>query len=520
MPDNAYLDPLRQTLPRLLALFDRDRTSASHGMGDRFHWAWGLIDFGNATFQGAAHGMARLWRAGLWPYAGAPDVFLRRIDALFDGASRLTRGDGSLEEAFPNEGSFCVTALVAFDLLRALDLLRPELSAETSARWTSTIEPMIGYLHSADETHAFISNHLATAAAALVRWHALSGDAGSHAKARALIDRILSHQSSEGWFKEYEGADPGYQSLCTYYLADLHRCRPDWGLAQALVRSIRFLWHFAHPDGSFGGLYGSRCTRLYYPAGVEALAAEIPEAAALAHYMRDSIGRSRVVTLACMDEPNLVPMFNAYCWAATLAVVDPAPSSGPVLPALRNEPARVHFAEAGLLLDAGPHHYTVVSTHKGGVVAHFRDGRLAVLDAGVAVRDAGGKLGSSQSYATDNQVRLDDASVVVESRIRPMPKRLPTPAQFVVLRLLCLSVFRVRRVREWAKQLLVQLLITRRESWPAGNVRRIRLGHDLAIEDETTLPRGYERIDDPGAFVSIHMASQGYWQVQDELGPP
>ena len=38
--------------------FDNDQTSLSYGMGDRYHWAWGLIDFGNGTFQGAAHGLA------------------------------------------------------------------------------------------------------------------------------------------------------------------------------------------------------------------------------------------------------------------------------------------------------------------------------------------------------------------------------------------------------------------------------------------------------------------------------
>ena len=249
MEARPYLDAVRRALPRLLARFDADPTSTSFGMGDRLYWAWGLTDFGNATFQGAAHGMARLWRAGLWPYATPSTIFLRRIDSLFVGARRLTRDDGSLEEAFPREGSFCVTALVAFDLLCALDLLGAELDAGTRARWQSIVAPMIGYLHEADETHAFISNHLATAAAALLRWHALSGDVASEARARRLIDRILEQQSDEGWFKEYEGADPGYQSLCTVYLADVHLLRPDWGLHEPLRRSIRFICHFAHPDG-------------------------------------------------------------------------------------------------------------------------------------------------------------------------------------------------------------------------------------------------------------------------------
>jgi hypothetical protein len=519
MAENPYLDSIRQTLPRLLSLFDSDATSVSHGMGDRFHWAWGLIDFGNATFQGAAHGMARLWRQGLWPYATSPEIFLDRIDALFEGARRLTRKDGSLEEAFPYEGSFCVTALVAFDLLCALDLLRRELPPATQHRWRSMIEPMIVYLRNADETHAFISNHLATAAAALVRWHALSGDLHSEKKAKRLIERILAHQSEEGWFKEYEGADPGYQSLCTYYLADVHLNRPDWQLGAPLGKSIHFLWHFAHPDGSFGGLYGSRCTRFYFPAGIEALARDVPAAAALAAYLARSIAGSRVVTLTSIDEPNLIPLFNAYCWAAALWSDRSELLQPPVLPALRNEAMRVSFPDAGLCLDIGPRHYTVVSAHKGGVVAHFVDGQLATLNAGVVVRGARGSLGSSQALDRGNAVHVEDGTLTIEARIRPMPKRLPTPAQFLVLRLLCVSLFRSRLVREWAKAWLVRLLIEPQRAWPVTNLRRIRLGQDLDITDDTRLARGYVRLETSGSFISVHMASQGYWQIQDETGP-
>ena len=111
MSSNPYLKEIRANLPRLLSLFDNDRTSFSYGIGDRYHWAWGLIDFGNGTFQGAAHGLARLWSAGLWPYPTTRSLFLERIDSIIQAASKLTRWDGSLEEAFPYEGSYCVTAL-------------------------------------------------------------------------------------------------------------------------------------------------------------------------------------------------------------------------------------------------------------------------------------------------------------------------------------------------------------------------------------------------------------------------
>jgi len=52
--------------------------------------------------------------------------------------------------------------------------------------------------------------------------------------------------------------------------------------------------------------------------------------------------------------------------------------------------------------------------------------------------------------------------------------------------------------------------------WPITNRRQIVFGQDLKIQDFQDLPRGYRVISNPGPFVPIHMASQGYWQMQDE----
>lgn len=516
----ACLREVKWNLPRVLALFDVDRTSSTYGMGDRFRWAWGLIDFGNGTFQGAASGMSRLWRYGLWPYRTEKDRFLERIDSLFGATATLTRKDGSLEEAFPNEGSFCVTALVAFDLLCAVDLLHEEAGERQKQHWLSTVDPLIGYLKREDETHAVISNHLATAVAAMVRWHQCLNDPAAETRARVLLERILSHQSSEGWFLEYQGADPGYQSLCTYYLADIHERRPDWQLLEPLRRSCRFLWNFAHPDGSFGGIYGSRSTRFYVPAGILALGKEIHEAACLASFMQESIATQKVVTLSSMDEPNLVPMFNAYCWAAVLEQeCEKAAESGEdanILPALRDKGRREYFPGAGLLVDSGAEHYTIVATHKGGVTYHFVGKRLVRLDAGLVVRSPTGRLGSTQVFDQQNEAHLSDKEIRLKVGVSAMPKRLPGPFQFLVLRLLCGTIFRFSRVREWVKKTMVYMLITRDREWPASNVRTIALGRRLHILDEPILKEGYTVLNTRRPFVSIHMASQGYWQQQDE----
>jgi len=516
---NPYLEQVRRVLPRLLALYDTDPFSGSYGMGDRFRWAWGLIDFANATFQGAAHGLARLLAHGLLPEELSEAAVLRRIDAMVRGAETLRRRNGSLEESFPYESSFCVTALVAYDLLSAVELLGARLDEPHRTRYLDVVRPMIRFLHRADETHAFISNHLATAAAALYKWSALTGEDGE-GRGRQLLDRMLGEQSEEGWFREYDGADPGYQTLCTGYLADLHRLRPDLGLLGPLRRSVQFLWHFAHPDGSFGGHYASRNTRFYFPAGLELLAAEIPEAAALARFMRPSIESHRAVTLDVLDEPNLIPMFNAYCWAAVLLEErgDQLPEDIPAVPAASEGTWRRQFPQAGLLIDKGEEHYTIVSFHKGGVCYHFPPGgRGGRIDLGVVARARDGRYYSTQASQPANSVEIDGDRVVVTAPLVAVRKELPTPLQFVLLRLLNVTLMRSGRIGNWVKKALVRRLITGKKAAPVRNRRVIELGADLTIADAWEgESRGFTPVGAGEPFSAVHMASQGYWQRQDD----
>lgn len=519
--NNPYLAQVLAVLPRLLALYDVDPTSESFGQGDRYRWAWKLIDFGNGTFQGAANGIARLIKHQLLPVEFSEQKMLERIDAIFLGAKSLTRKNGSLEEAMPYESSFCVTALVAYDLLTAVELLQETHWGEEQVKHgLDVVRPMIGFLMMADETHALISNHLATAAVALYKWQALTGEA-TEVRGKMFLDRILRHQSQEGWFSEYEGADPGYQSLCTYYLADLHRLRPDLGMAEPLAESVNFLSYFAHPDGSFGGSYGSRNTRFYYPSGLELLGGTNSEAEGLACFMRHSITDRTTVRLDVMDEPNLIPMFNSYCWAAVLLdeklAARATPAAAETVPAIRANVFRREFPEAGLVVDKGLRHYTIVSWFKGGVCYHF-DVQGSHIDHGVLASGPVGEFYSTQAYHPDNLVEIDDNKLVVDAPLTKMTKQLPDPFRFLLLRILCLTVMRSTCLGRLVKKMLVRLLITGKKKSEAMNRRVVVFGETCSIKDDWRAGSSkLEKVSSDHPFHAIHMASQGYWQRQDDL---
>lgn len=508
LANNPYAVEIDSVLPRLLALGDTDGLRPTRGLLDRQFWSWKLIDFANATFQGAANGMSVLLATDALADHLSRQSVLQRIVDMFGATATITRSNGSLEEAFPFEQSYCVTAAVGFDLLKALDYA-PVLSGVGDDLADRVLGPLLRFLVRSDETHGMISNHLATAAATLYRWHDRAGDLAAKRKADALIERILAHQSDEGWMSEYGGADPGYQTLCLTYLADIvERPGAPPALAPAIGRSLSFIEHFVHPDGSFGGVYGSRATRIYYPGGVAALSAIDPRAATIANRMRRSIQSMSTVPLRAIDQANLVPLFNSYARALAAPAV-----SGDATEVVAI--GRHMFPHAGLLVDRGLHHHTIVSLRKGGVVYHWDTAATPMVDTGIAVEDRRGNLATSQTDDPDNEVSVAGDTIVIKGRMRRLEHPLPGPWRFAALRILAATVLRVPALNALVKQLLVRYLISARRADVGGFTRTIQLGRGLKIADRwerETLERKPVR-----PFTAIHMASQGYWQTQDDV---
>src|SRR3989338_1736691 len=190
---NIYKTILEANIPRILSLYDADNFSPTYGCGDRLFWGWKISDFPNGTFQGGAHALAISLKLGLYKNE---QFILEVIKSSIRAVEKIRRKNGSLEEAFPFENSFCVTALAAFDLLSAIKHIEERLTAQEKASCLEIIHPLIKYIVRYPETHAVISNHLSTAAAAVALWN--SFDAGHQYGYRPFLETIYRHQSSEG----------------------------------------------------------------------------------------------------------------------------------------------------------------------------------------------------------------------------------------------------------------------------------------------------------------------------------
>jgi hypothetical protein len=512
----VYWRAARREIARVLSWQDREAVSRSYGCFDRTYWCWKFTDFPGARFQEGVFTLAHLFTTPLTenPLYQEPRV-LRWIEAGFDFWHRIQRRDGSFDEAYPFEHSLAATAFTGFYLGEAFLRVRDSLASPASP--VSGLERAGDWLCRNDERHGVLSNHLAAAAAALYVIFRVTGDDRFERRCWQVVQRIYDRQSSEGWYEEYGGADPGYQTHCTFYLARLWQYTGDASLRESLARSVWFLKHCIHPNGTLGGEYGSRNTEFFFPAGFEMLAGVVPDASAIARFMRGWVREERMLGPWAMDAPNTLPMVNNYLFAADCITALAAGETGS-LPC--EEVGEWWFPEAGLLVKSTLAFYAIVGLSKGGVVKIFDKTHrtLVASDCGYVARLRSGTIASTQSLACRRTWTHGPGACTVETDFVPLVQRLPTPWLFLLFRGFSTTLGRAQPVAYWLKNRLVRFLMRRPSALPLRMTREVRLGADTVTVIDEIVVVGRIRVVEcrpTQKFAAIHMGSSRYFQWQD-----
>ena len=514
---NIYIESLHRNLPRLLSSFNMDTLSPYAGVGDRLYWGWKIIDFPNGTFQAAVHGLAILTYLNRLPFGITQNSMLKKIDYIVRGIEKIISKNGSLDEALPNESSFCVSALVASDVLAAREILTKYLSKKQKAEWIKIIKPLIKFLMKQDEHHGLISNHLASASLAMYRWHKITKDKKAEIRGRMWLNRILQNQSSEGWFEEYGSADPGYQSWCTTQLAQLHILRPDLKLSKPLSRSLEFLTYAAHPDGSFGGNYGSRNTRFLLPGGLEIMKKDNRNASALSKFTETGAREHKFVTLDSIDAGNLVPIFNDYAIAAYYNKKVKKKTKPLILPHQKNN-FKTWFSKSGWFVESGKGFYTIINFKKGGAYVHFKNSKERYEDPGLVAKSVNRKLFTSFNSKALNiaKLKFNARKLEVNFKLSVTNHQYPTPIKFIILRVLSLTVFKSLYIGNLIKISLANYLIKKRKISNVEVKRSYMLGKNFKVLNKISEQNKFKVLENNKNFSNMHMASQGYWQISDD----
>lgn len=243
-------------VPRILGLADRREGSRAYGCFDRYYWHYKLHDWKNARFQEAAYLLALLWATPHEknPFAGK-DAVRDWAKAAMEFWSRSRHRDGSVDELYPHERSFCATAFSACACLHAARILGTEPPDMAST---------LRFLKRFDNPD--VANQRAAAALALV----LGGEYEAAAK---KISALVESQDAEGFFPEYGGGDIGYQSITLGLLTELEKSLPETpenvifdrrGLAESIARGIAAVSGVIDEKGRYDNRDSSRQTQYLY----------------------------------------------------------------------------------------------------------------------------------------------------------------------------------------------------------------------------------------------------------------
>jgi hypothetical protein len=391
--------------------------------------------------------------------------------AALEYTAKSCRRDGSCDDYYPYEralGAAVFSLAAAAEAARLLDVrLSPQLREwfARRAHWLTT-----------HDESGHLANHHALAALGLERTARLLGDDGMARAAEGRIHRVLEWQSDEGWFEEYGGADPGYQTVTIDCLAKYRRLTGCEWLDGPLERGVKFCRLFLHPDDSYAGEYGSRGTHHCYPHGFELLAGESHAAAELAEGFVRSLAAGKQ---AHFDDDrmfahrlgNLIEAWRDWqpMCVAQLADDDQASTS----------PRVAHLSDAGLLVVRDERQHTIISAARGGVFKHFNAERAA-SDTGLTLETSAGQTAVSQLHDRQRLVEFtaagDCVQYTVSGPLHWSRWETATPAKLVVFRLLNLTLGRF--CRTLTRKLLQRRLITGRRAAPVRHERRFELQSD------------------------------------------
>ena len=386
-------------------------------------------------------------------------------------AARSAHRNGALDDYYPCEQAVGATAFAlraAVETARLFGLREPRLLDwfRRAACWLAEF----------DESGR-LANHHALVALTLFRVGQWLGEETFISQARDRLQRLLSWQSDEGWFPEYDGCDPGYHTVCTAFLAQLWHDSGWPELEQPLHRAAQFAAAVQHPDGTIGGEYGSRNTFHCYVHGFELLAEQSAAARNVLARLCDALASGRQQPL---DDDRMVAHYAVDLLLAERDLKPVSPRSDP-------RPAGGWYPDAGFAIRHSDPWWWIVGTRKGGSFRLYKESTLLAADTGLVARLADGRVAASAVLAPD-QVSVGEHELELRGQFGLVDHPLLSPVKQTVFRAVTLSIGR------WWPNLIRRILqrraITGAQAAPLRYVRRIRWFPHPAVEDEVWVERG------------------------------
>lgn len=502
-PRALYAREALRSIPKILQLADRNRFSPTYGCFDRSFWHYRTMDFPSGMFQEFVLPLALVCAH---PLEDNPYYRVRRVAEIAEAGIEFARisshPDGSCDDYFPYERALGALVFSLYAMTEAYQVLRLE-----NPQFTAFFARRGDWLIAHQETGQ-LANHQALAALALYNVYLITRQERFHRAADERKRITLSWQHEEGWFQEYEGADPGYHSCSIDFLAKLWKKSGDEALIEPLKRAVKFAWHFAHPDGSYAGEYGSRNTYHFYPHGFELMAPHLEEAGQIAdHFLTLGLPRG----MRYFNEDDRMCAHYVYNWIQAYLDYHPQRPA----PIGERPDFERWFGDAKLFVKKTPRYYAVAALNKGGVIKVFDAEGCMASDTGLMARTEDGQV--LVAHLVDPQHRIqarpEAGEFSVEGALGRRRKNLPTPFKQIVFRILLLTIGRFSA--NLTRALLQKILITGKSRSEVRFVRTLRFeSGQIYVRDELKAPRQtrFSALACGSDATSIYVANSNVYQ--------
>ena len=300
------------TIPRILGFCDRNTDSPTYGCCDRNYWKYKILDFPNARFQESGLLFALAYTSEL------PDNLFFQNQKMAAWSKQVWRfwlaqrnRDGSANELYPNEHSFCATAFTTGAFLETVILLGgiEKWEEEVQASRSS-----VKWLSNHDNTR--VANQMAASLWALTAYAHLSGEQRDWDNADERKLQIVALATTDGILPEYGGLDLGYQSIS---LSALERVRAlgldDSSLNKLIARAADLVEQLTISGRNTASFRNSRNTQYVFP-----YALSLCERPILTHLLTGLANRE-LLNPSWMDDRYCISMAIDY-WMAGMELCD------------------------------------------------------------------------------------------------------------------------------------------------------------------------------------------------------
>ncbi len=467
MTRNLFAQKALEQIPKILTLLDRNPHSPTYGCFDRNFWHYKIIDFPSGMAQEFVYPLALAYLTDVPNNQFYQQGVIRDwVEAGIIYAANSSHPDGSCDDYFPFEragGASAFSLLAGIESYTLLGLENPHLLDFFAKR--------ASWLADHTESGRLTNHHVLIVLCLELLSRLLKTSEWDRAKALRL-EKVLSWQSNEGWFPEYEGCDPGYHTLSISFISQIYQFSQDIRVKEALVKAVKLAADFIHPDGSYGGEYTSRNTYNFFPYGFELVGKWLPEALEINDRFLQGISQGLD---PCYADDHII---GHHTWNYLLAWRDFATERPNLSPRLEGQ---VWLKDAQILIDRREDTELYLALNKGGVFKLFRNSKLVCSDTQFSVQlQAKNKIKNAVGHLVDEyEIKVTPDEIIIKGKLGWAKQKQMTPGNLLILRIVMLTVGRF--FPDLIRKLLQKVLITgktkapfefeRKLSWQEGQWR-------------------------------------------------